>query len=157
MLTRIPILFCLFLDLIYSAGLMAFCPPLEAENVAIRIGEIQLLHAVKRDLWLLCGDPLSPEVGVSSVYVRTSKVDGGVLVGGDTRGIGNRRSLAVIVGRIQHEFRAIQPKQYPIEPRRRLSICADNFEAQSVTVELDGGRHVEHCKQRSQATNVNRH
>src|ERR1700730_3400037 len=136
---------------------LPLCPPLEAEKVAIGIGEIQLLHAIRRDPGLLHLYPHSQQVGVGPIYVGTSKVDYDVLVGTNTRGIGSRRALVLIVRCVQHEFRTIQPEQYPIELRRRLPVCADDFEAQSLAVELDRGLHVEDRKQRSYATNVNRH
>src|SRR5258708_24489858 len=128
---------------------LPLCLPLEAEKAAIRIGEIQLLHTIRRDLWLLRVDPHSPQVDGGAIYVRTSEVDCGILVGANTRGIGSRWAFAFIVRCVQHEFRAIQTEQHPIEMRRRLPVCADDFEAQSLTVELDRGWHVEHCKQRS--------
>src|ERR1700730_6051668 len=136
---------------------LLLCTPLEAEEVAIGIGEIQLLHAVRRDFWLLRGYPHFPQVGVGSIYVGTSEIDCSVLVSCNTHGIRNRRALALVVRCVQHEFRAIPPEQYPVELRRRLPICADDFEAQPVAVELDRSRHVEYTKQRSQATKVNRH
>src|ERR1700737_1861334 len=104
---------------------LALDSPLEAEKVAIGIGEIQLLHAIRRDLWLLHVYPQSPQVGVGPIYVGTSEVDYDVLVGANTRGIGDQRAPSFIVRCVQHEFHAIQPEQYPIELRRRLPVRAD--------------------------------
>src|SRR5215469_12149308 len=103
--------------------------PLETENVAIGIGEIQLLHAIRRDPGLLSADSLYPQVGVGTIYVGTSEIDCRVLVGGDTRGIGSRRALHLVVRCVQHEFRAIQPEQYPTEVRRGQVVCGNDLEA----------------------------
>src|ERR1700686_4146692 len=105
------------------------CLPLEAENVAIGIGEIQLLHAILRASCLFCLDPIYPHGHVSPIYVVTVEADGGMMMGRNTGGIGGRRAMPLVVRCVQHEFRAIQPEQYPIEMRRRLLVCADDLEA----------------------------
>src|ERR1700726_1347165 len=83
------------------------CLPLEAENVAIGIGEVQLLHAIRRDSWLFCIDSLFLQVSIGPIYVGTSEVDCGVLMGRNTGGIAGRRALPLVVRCVQHEFRAI--------------------------------------------------
>ena len=64
------------------------CRPLEADLVTVGIGQIQLLHAVRRDFWFFGGDALCAEVGVRGIYVRAAEVEDDVLVDGDTRGVG---------------------------------------------------------------------
>src|ERR1700694_4435294 len=85
--------------------------PLEAEDVAIGIGEIQLLHAVRRDFWLLCGYPHFPQVGVGYIYVGTSEIDCSVLVSCNTHGIRNRRALALVVRCVLPVLRTLMSAQ----------------------------------------------
>src|SRR5437868_7525623 len=99
-----------------------FRAPVKAEKVAIGISEIKLLHAIRCDPGFFYIHPESPQMGVGPIDIGASKVNYRVLVGGDTRGIGSRGTLALIVRCVQHEFRTVQSKQHPIEVWSGFSI-----------------------------------
>src|ERR1017187_7569049 len=96
------------------------------------------------------------EVEVRGVQVLATEEEDGIGVGSHARGIGNRRALTCFVGRIEHQFHAIQLEECPIAVVSGLR-RGRNFEAQDIAVEMNCGRHVKNLKQRSKASNINGH
>lgn len=129
------------------------CGPLEAESVAVRIGERQLLHAVRRDFRLSQIDALFTQLFVCGVQVFAAEKQAGISVAGNPRRIGHRGAPIFLVRGIEHDLGAIQPEPGPttIVPRIR---GGPDFESQHIAVETNCRGHVENLQQGRDAVNV---
>src|SRR2546429_10021429 len=87
--------------------------PLEAHAISVRIVEIQLLHAIVRDLGLFQSKAAPGQVNVR--YIRTSEVEASIVVRNNASGIRSRGSLVFFARRVQHQLHAFEPQQRPIE------------------------------------------
>src|SRR5580700_4572461 len=109
--------------------------PLEAQVIAVWIGDIQLLHAIRSNDWLLYSKALGTKMIVRAFDMRASKVPASVVVCSCTVCIGNGWALVGFIGGIEHQFDADHPQQRPIELFAR-SRGAYNFEAKNVPVKM---------------------
>jgi hypothetical protein len=130
--------------------------PLEAQTVAVGIGDVQLLHAVRRDGRLFYTEAMGAEMPVSAVQIFATEEETSVVMRGYTSRIGGGWALVLFVGGVEHYFHAIQLEERPTEVVAGAR-CGDKFEAENVAVEMDGGRHVENLEQGSEASNINWH
>src|ERR1700679_2365451 len=135
------------------------CPPLAAESEAVGVLDVELLHAVPGNFGLLDIEAFFAQMPVSAVDVGTAEVDARVAVGVDAGRIGNLRPLAVVVGGIEHDFRALRiakkaPAEFVGPPGEGV---LDEREAKDVAVEADGRGHVEDLQQGTEATNFDGH
>src|SRR5205807_3825056 len=98
---------------ILMEGLLGW--PLEAHAISVRIVEIQLLHAIVRDLRLFQSKAAPGQVNVRRSYIRTSEVEASIVVRNNASGIRSRGSLVFFARRVQHQLHAFEPQQRPIE------------------------------------------
>jgi len=129
---------------------------LEAQAVAIGIGDVQLLHAVRRDGWLFRAEAMRAEMSISAVQIFATDKETCIVMRGYASGIGGGWPLVLFVRSVEHYFHAIKFEERPIEVVAGAR-CGDKFEAEYVAVEMDGGRHVENLEQGSKTSNINRH
>ena len=119
--------------------------------------EIQLLHAIVRDLRLFQSKAAPGQVNVRRSYIRTSEVEASIVVRSNASRIRSRGSLVFFVGRVQHQLHAFEPQQRPIEVFSLRLGRSHHVEPQHIAVERDGRRHVKHLQQRSHPSYLNAH
>ena len=93
---------------------------------------------------------------VNAVEIFATEEETCIVMRGDASRIGGGWPLILFVRRVEHYFHAIEFEQRPTEVvawTRR----SDDFEAENVAIEMDGGWHIEHLKKRSEVFNINCH
>lgn len=99
---------------------------------------------------------MGTEVLVRSVNVRTTEEQRCVMVGSYAAGIGSERPAAGFVRGVEHEIDTVPAQQRPAEIVSGRG-CLNDLKTQNIAIETDRGGHVEHCQQRREAADVNRH
>jgi hypothetical protein len=118
--------------------------PLEANAEAVRVFDVELLHAVMPHAWRFHSEALFTQEIVGGIHIGTTDVEAGIVVRVDVGRIGRRWAVILFVACIEHELSAwtLEPAPIDIVGRTRRG-CAEDFKAEDVAVKADGSGHVE--------------
>src|ERR1700754_4051728 len=134
-----------------------FRGPLKAQGITIRIVQVQLLHAIWRNLRFCHLDTMLTQVTMDRIHVRRTKVQASVAVCYYPDGLWVGRTILLLVSSVQHYFSIVEPQQSPVKLIALARRSLDHFEPKHVAIKTNRRRHVEDLQQNTNATNVNAH